>query len=48
MGVLKAAGTPRMTINRAPIDDVMFITTEQLKGLMKQTLSYTENHENID
>jgi hypothetical protein len=27
MGVLKASGTPRMSINRAPIDDVMFITS---------------------
>ena len=34
MGVIKAAGTPRMSINRAPIEDVMFMSTEHLRGLI--------------
>jgi hypothetical protein len=48
MGVLKASGTPRMSINRAPIDDVMFITTERLRTLIREMLSSTKISESID
>ena len=43
MGVMKAAGTPRMYINQAPIEDVMFITTEQLKTLIKSVLNASDS-----
>ena len=40
MGVIKASGTPRLSVNRAPIEDVMFMTREQLKMLINEMLRH--------